>query len=843
MKKRPRLALCLVLVWLAAACGGSPSRPSVTVTYACYPGEAAECSHLEPLARAFMEEHPEVTVKLVPYDEVFGGGPRPMSPQDMTRLASAVDAFRFYSDAISHPQTPEGVVLPLEPLLAEEDAQVLADFPEAALALFRRDGKLYGLPRDTNPLLIYYDPVAFDQAGLPHPHIGWTWDEFLQAAVALTEREGGQVTRYGFADPLPARTLTALARQRVDTLLDLERQPPELYLDGHGVGEAIAWYAGLSTTHRVMPANADVEARAAAQAAIEAGDCAMWVGQAIDWRTYHQGRGALIAPLPENGRAGGAMFATGYFISAGTAHPGAAWRWIEYLSRQEPESGASSIVPPRASAHWQRWEALDLDTQQVLEYAVSHSESYGVVEAALSRAYRSYLAGTPLAEVLEGAQSTGEMLLAEEAIQIRTPSTPVPVATVPVRPTSDTGAVRFMLVSRSELGLYSALASRFAADNPGAFVEIIVPDAATGTDKPAHSDCFLDQTTRLVVLGTGGLLSLDALVDAGDLDPGGFAPGAVAAQVEGVTWAIPVGVDVQLLYYNVDLFDGAGLAYPSNDWDVDDFVRSAMVLSRGSGDGPTYGFYPRDGAYRHVAGYLAWFGGTLFDGGGAPTFTDPSVVGALSQYADLVQEAMPAGALEEARYFGLNTILLGVHPGPVAGGRVAMWLDSYHNHVSSPALGFDVGVAAPPQGSSPMEGFASRSFFISAQTDKRDACWRWLSFLVMQPEATTMLPASLAVVESDVWREGVGEETAAAWQAVLARGMGTAPADAGASLAAYWLGEALHEVLQGRDVTEALEYAQEAAAAFLACYDQSDGSREATEVCAVEADPQVLLRE
>lgn len=53
------------------------------------------------------------------------------------------------------------------------------------------DGKIYGVPNESNNLIMYYDKTVFDEAGLAAPT---TWDELSSAAQELTTDD-----RYGFS--------------------------------------------------------------------------------------------------------------------------------------------------------------------------------------------------------------------------------------------------------------------------------------------------------------------------------------------------------------------------------------------------------------------------------------------------------------------------------------------------------------------------------------------------------------------------------------------------------------------------------------------------------------------
>jgi ABC-type glycerol-3-phosphate transport system substrate-binding protein len=59
-------------------------------------------------------------------------------------------------------------------------------------------GTIQGLPQTADVVVLYYNTEHFDEAGLAYPDETWTWDDLVEAARALTVKDGDQVTRYGF---------------------------------------------------------------------------------------------------------------------------------------------------------------------------------------------------------------------------------------------------------------------------------------------------------------------------------------------------------------------------------------------------------------------------------------------------------------------------------------------------------------------------------------------------------------------------------------------------------------------------------------------------------------------
>jgi multiple sugar transport system substrate-binding protein len=53
-------------------------------------------------------------------------------------------------------------------------------------------GKLYGLPRQNNLTVLFYNKDLFDKFGVPYPKDGMTWDDALALAHKMTRVEGGR---------------------------------------------------------------------------------------------------------------------------------------------------------------------------------------------------------------------------------------------------------------------------------------------------------------------------------------------------------------------------------------------------------------------------------------------------------------------------------------------------------------------------------------------------------------------------------------------------------------------------------------------------------------------------
>ncbi|RLE35006.1 ABC transporter substrate-binding protein [Candidatus Acetothermia bacterium] len=140
---------------------------------------------LEAITAKFMEENPDIVVKLVGQ-----GGYGDLN----TKLIAAAAAMQpptlaqFYADWVA--AAYKDALMPLDGLIPQE---VLDDIPEKLLQACYFDGKLLTVPFNKSTLILFYNTDL-----VPEPPT--TWEELIDTAKALTVDEDGDGTpeRYGF---------------------------------------------------------------------------------------------------------------------------------------------------------------------------------------------------------------------------------------------------------------------------------------------------------------------------------------------------------------------------------------------------------------------------------------------------------------------------------------------------------------------------------------------------------------------------------------------------------------------------------------------------------------------
>ncbi len=65
----------------------------------------------------------------------------------------------------------------------------LGNYYQGIVDLYQSDGKQYAVPKDIDPIALWYNQTIFDECGVAYPDDTWTWDTFADAAKKLTTDE------------------------------------------------------------------------------------------------------------------------------------------------------------------------------------------------------------------------------------------------------------------------------------------------------------------------------------------------------------------------------------------------------------------------------------------------------------------------------------------------------------------------------------------------------------------------------------------------------------------------------------------------------------------------------
>jgi multiple sugar transport system substrate-binding protein len=824
----------------------------------------------ESLIESFEEANPDIRVRLVSINEVLGldllGGE---APDDVwQRLASQADVINAGADWEA---VQQGLVRDLTPLIQADPNFQRDDFYPGVLESNQRDGGTWSLPTRVMYRLIFFDKDALDEAGVSYPEPGWGWDDFLATAKALTVREGGKVTRWGFVPPSPG--YLPFIEGRVGPLIDQTTDPPTPRFDQPEVAEAVRWYVDLYLKEEVVPFFDEEEGALASQgqALVESGQAPMWHEPSAVWayRKEQGNRGVVPYPVDAPDSRTTLIMTQDMSMSAGTAHPNAAWRWMDFLSRQDTSRQGPLVrfLPARRSVAESIgfWDETDKELADALRYAIDHGYVAQTTTGydAFFEALEAVLSGEKSVEgALAEAQAQAEADI-QEAQAGQADATPVPTVVVAAKETEEPAGEGVVTIAFNPgLGVLNMQAYRNAAQqfheaHPDIQVEIQMPDLndpSIGIQSIAKSaDCFQwipdiqNPDNQAAILGLKPFLDADPSFTTDDFHP------AVLKRFtwQGQLWGLPVELQPFVIEYNKDLFDAAGLDDPPLDWTTDDFLELAAALTRGEGEDKQYGFVPQFFEVNDLLLLIEPRGAQLIDESTEPpglTLNDPTTVEAVRWYAGLSTEyeVKPVFLADIANYLAQANTFLIEREALISDGRAAMW-----THVGTPAIGgdregLDIGVAPLPAGIHGASGSGTTSgYFISAQTEARQACWQWITFLTEQPGVTQGLPARRSVAESDAYRQQVGAERAAVYLASVAGAERPSVFDVltGQGWLAggmYWLGRAYSQVADGEaSVEEALNAAQTMFDDYRACVVVKDAvsKQDEWQACLLEVDP------
>ncbi|MGE5221597.1 MAG: hypothetical protein ACM3PY_04110 [Omnitrophica WOR_2 bacterium] len=138
-------------------------------------------------------------------------------------------------------------------------------FPTLLAITKQPDGSILGAPNDFTPMMIYYNPEVFKKYNVAEPKAGWTWDDLLKTAQALTtDKNGKHPTDAGFD---PKNVVTWGYRVRKYTFEWLYRvwenggdvispdgKTATGYLDSPATLEALQFWKDLALKYNVSPA-------------------------------------------------------------------------------------------------------------------------------------------------------------------------------------------------------------------------------------------------------------------------------------------------------------------------------------------------------------------------------------------------------------------------------------------------------------------------------------------------------------------------------------------------------------------------------------------------------------
>jgi multiple sugar transport system substrate-binding protein len=318
-----------------APASGQGDQAPVTLTWGFWGSPEEKASH-EKVAAEYTKLHPNVKFEyfFAPWDEYFtkvktlwaGGDPK------------AIPDVLFLWPTPSYAAT--GVLENLQPYI-EKSGYDLKDYWPYLLDSARYNGAVYGLPRDIDAKVLYYNKNLFDAAGVAYPTDKWTWDDLLAAAQKLTKKDGDRVTQYALgagADMWPI-----FVGQAGGMVLDDLTNPSKCTLDTPEAIKGLKFFTDLMNNGYAMRAAA-LNQQGGDQAVFETGQVAMIIQNSSRVPAFNANANLNydVAPVPlmPGGQRWNFNGGAAWVMSAKSDNKDAAWEFMKWL---QGKGGGESI--------------------------------------------------------------------------------------------------------------------------------------------------------------------------------------------------------------------------------------------------------------------------------------------------------------------------------------------------------------------------------------------------------------------------------------------------------------------------------------------------------------------
>lgn len=383
----PIMFLSMLVLLGQTACGApTPVMEPVEIRFIHRPPDSVFFTRA---VEKFSQEYPEITVKLMPVDDIN------LNQIDVLKPDCVVAS--MYGLGGSQRKLSEKFIS-LDGYLEQEGTLKLDDYYPALLRLVSWEGKTWAIPAGVDPIVMFYNMKLFDQAGLSYPAPGWTWDDFLTAAIAITNRESGTwgyVPLTGVADAL------MFIFQHGGNIVDDINNPTRVIFNDPLTVEALEWYANLFHGYKVAPSYKELGSGRAAYQLVFGSKVGMWSlpfeQRGGEWseREYTWPFRLGIAPLPRDAQPATYGDVEIYAITAQSQSPDACWQWISFLSAQVDE--AYRLVPARRSV------AESREYEQVVGREVATAVRASVENAIIPPSIDQFMAFMPGLEAFDRA--------------------------------------------------------------------------------------------------------------------------------------------------------------------------------------------------------------------------------------------------------------------------------------------------------------------------------------------------------------------------------------------------------------------------------------------------------
>lgn len=342
MKRKKIAALLLGAIMTASIFAGCSKKDDaqqaaskdekVTITLGCWGSSPEETKLLDDQIKAFENANPNIKIN----KQVQTGD---YAQAIQAKIASKTAPDVYYLDvALADKFISEGLVDPLDKYMSSDDKSDL--FPNL-LSGYQKDGKTYGIPKDYNSLVLFYNKDMLNKAGVQPPK---TWDDLKAIAPKLTS---GNVKALVLEND--AQRFGAFMLQAGGKINDGDKPAFNTPEAAKGMD---FYYSFLKNGSAATPKDLGVDwaGPALAQGKVAMAIAGGWMIPFMKTNAPNVNYG--MVNLPKGDKDGGLLFTVAYVMNRDSKHKDAAAKVINFLTGKDAEkmtADSGLAIPSRQS--------------------------------------------------------------------------------------------------------------------------------------------------------------------------------------------------------------------------------------------------------------------------------------------------------------------------------------------------------------------------------------------------------------------------------------------------------------------------------------------------------------
>ncbi|HEV2527529.1 MAG TPA: sugar ABC transporter substrate-binding protein [Thermomicrobiales bacterium] len=151
-------------------------------------------ANFQKRVEAFQATNPDIRLNLefLPWDQLW---------QKVQLAYASGDPYdTYFWDLQAYGHFKAGLLANLQPYLDAAGLFDPAQYGTTMMEAWKLDGQnYYAIPENFQTMALFYNKTLFDEAGMAVPDDTWTWQQTVEAAAALTKKDGDRVQQWGMA--------------------------------------------------------------------------------------------------------------------------------------------------------------------------------------------------------------------------------------------------------------------------------------------------------------------------------------------------------------------------------------------------------------------------------------------------------------------------------------------------------------------------------------------------------------------------------------------------------------------------------------------------------------------